>query len=96
MKIGTRAKAGEPKVETNLTVNWDGMTPEDIQALAQAALIVKVQSSWRKSSIPAEATVNVVDFKVGTRAPKKSLADQVSELSAADRAALIARLQSLV
>lgn len=94
VKVTTRPKAGEEKVETVLTLNWDGMTTEDIKALAQQALIVKLQSQWRKDGIPAEANVNVVDHKVGTRAPKKSLAETISSMSAEDRKALLEKLQA--
>jgi len=94
-EVSTRPAAGEEAVKTNLTLNWEGMTPEDLQALAQQALIVKLQGSWRKGTIPTDVTVNVVDHKVGTRAPKKSLVEQVATMSAADRAALIAQLTAM-
>jgi len=96
MKVSTKLNASAEKTDTNLTINWAGMTPEDVQALAQQALIVKLQGQWRRDgAIPAEATVNATDHKVGSRAPKKSLEETVASLSADDRTALIARLLAM-
>lgn len=93
--VSTKANKDATAVVTELTLNWDGMTESDLMALAQQALIVKLQGAWRKGEIPASATVNVVDHKVGTRAPKKSLAEQLSSLSASERAELIAKLTAM-
>lgn len=93
-EVQTKAKAGAEAVTTNLTINWEGMTPEDIRALAQQALIVKVQGNWRANGIPAgDHTVNAVDYKPGTRAPRKpaDLATLIAQMSAEDRAALLAK-----
>lgn len=81
-------------VETKLSLNWEGMTPEDIRALAQQALIVKLQGGWRKNGIPTEATVNVVDHKIGTRAPKgkPDLAALFAAMTADERAAFLAKV----
>ena len=94
-EVTTRPAAGAEAVTTNLTVNWEGMTPDDIQALAQQALIVKLQGKWRKDGIPnGDATVNAVDYKIGTRAPKgkPDLATMIAKLSPEEKAALLAKL----
>lgn len=94
-KVNTKPEAGAEAVTTNLTLNWEGMTTEDVQALAQQALIVKLQGQWRKNGIPAgDATVNVIDHKVGTRqAPtKQTLEQMIGALSAEEKAALLAKL----
>ena len=39
--VETRPQAGQQAVETMLTIDWSDMTAEDVQALAQQALIVK-------------------------------------------------------
>ena len=66
-KLNARAEA----IETNLTINWDGMTEDDVRALAQQALIVKLQSNWRNGTIPAgDHEVKATDFRVGVRAPR--------------------------
>lgn len=93
-EVTTRPAAGAEGVVTNLTVNWEGMTPEDIQALAQQALVVKLQGKWRKDGIPSgDATVNASDYKIGVRAPrvKQTLEQMLAALSPADKAALLAK-----
>jgi hypothetical protein len=95
-EVQTKPAAGEQAVITNLTINWDGMTEEDTRALAQQALIVKLQSGWRKNGIPqGDTEVNAVDFRVGVRAPRqpKDLAAMIAALSPEDKAALLAKLQ---
>lgn len=93
-EVTTKPAAGAEGVTTNLTINWDGMTPEDIQALAQQALIVKLQGKWRTGGIPAgDATVDATDYKIGVRAPrtKQTLEQMLAALSPADKAALLAK-----
>lgn len=93
-EVATRPAAGAEAVTTNLTINWDGMTPDDIRALAQQALIVKVQGVWRKDGIPAgDHTINAVDYKPGTRAARKpaDLKTLLAAMTPEDRAALLAQ-----
>lgn len=93
--VKTRAKAGEQAIKTNVTINWDGMNEDDVRALAQQALIVKLQSNWRSNGIPESDTeVNAVDFKVGARAPRKApdILAMVNTLTAEQKAALLAKL----
>lgn len=92
--VKTKPAQGESAIETNLTIDWSGMEPADIQALAQQALIVKVQGEWRRSSIPeGEFTLNAADYKVGVRkAPtKQTLEGMLAKLSAEERSALLAK-----
>lgn len=94
--ISTKVNATDKEAtNTNLTLNWDGMTPEDIRALAQQALIVKVQAGFRRAkAIPGEATINVVEHKVGSRAPRQpvNLLDAVKNMSPEEKAKLLAML----
>ena len=98
--IKTRQADGMPAITTNLSINWDGMTDDDVKALAQQALIVKLQGKWRAGvkagtgTIPTEETVNAVDHKVGTRAPKAlpDLAAMIAALSPEQKAAMLAKL----
>ena len=95
IEVTTRPAAGAEAVTTNLSINWEGMTTEDVQALAQQALIVKLQGKWRKDGIPnGDATVNAADYKIGTRAPKgkPDLATMIAALTPAEKAALLAKL----
>jgi hypothetical protein len=96
-EVSTKPNAESEAVITNLTLNWDGMTAEDIQALAQQALIVKLQGGWRKNGIPqGDFTVNVVDHKVGARAPRGpvNVAALIDKMSPEEKAALLAKLQA--
>lgn len=97
-EVTTRPAAGAEPVKTNLTLNWDGMTEDDLRALAQQALIVKLQGSWRKNGIPEEVTVNVVEHKVGTRAARGpvNIASAVANLSDEEKQALLAKLQAML
>jgi len=92
-EVDTRPSAGAEAVRTDLTINWEGMTPEEIRELAQQALVVKLQGKWRKDGIPAGAhEVNAADYKVGTRGPrtKPTLESLFAAMSAEDRAAFLA------
>ncbi len=79
--ISTKPEAGAESVKTEITFNWDGVSPEEIQAIAQRALVVKVQGGYRKNGIPATDTVNVSDHKPGVRAPRAK-ADPIALLMA--------------
>jgi len=91
-------KDAEEAIKTNLTINWDDMSPEDIRDLAQAALIVKLQGQWRNNGIPTECTVKAADHKVGvrvkdTRTPLEKALAALSALPADQRAAALAKYQ---
>lgn len=94
IEVDTRANKDADSVKTNLTIDWDGCTEDDLRAMAQQALIVKLQGAWRKNGIPAgEHTVKAADYKVGVRAKREpaSLDAMLQKLSAEDRAALLAK-----
>ncbi len=94
VEVTTKATAAGEAVITNLSIDWADMSPEDTRALAQQALVVKLQGHWRKNGIPVgDATVKAADHKVGVRAPKKP-ADIVSlfyKMSAEERADFLAK-----
>lgn len=94
VEVDTRPAAGAEAVTTNLSINWEGVSPEEVQALAQQALVVKLQGKWRKDGIPAgDFSVNASDYKIGVRAPrvKQTLEQMLAALSPAERAALVAK-----
>lgn len=94
-EVVTRPAAGAEGVKTNLTIDWTGFSDEDMRALAQQALVVKLQGAWRKNGIPAgDFTVKASDHRPGVRAPREklSLAEQLKRLSPEERAELIASL----
>lgn len=95
IEVDTRPSAGADSVKTVLTINWEGMSQDDIVALAQQSLIVKLQAGWRKNGIPAgEHSINAVDYKIGVRAKREpqTLENMLKALSADELKALIARL----
>lgn len=95
-EVTTRAAAGEAEVLTNLKIDWTDMTPEDIRALAQQALIVKLQGQWRRNGIPAgEHEVKAADFKPGTRQARTPLtpAQIAQKLTPEQKAELLKMLQ---
>lgn len=89
-------------VNTAFTFNWDNVTADEIRAMAQSGLVIKLQSQMRRdavkngAAIPATLNVNVSDHKPGTRAVRvvKSLDQQIGELNDEQRAALLARLMA--
>ena len=96
VSVSTKADAKADAVRTNLTLDWEGCSPEDIRALAQQALVVKLQGNCRRNGIPADTTVKVSDHKVGTRAPKAvpDILAVIQKMSPEDRAKAIAALQA--
>lgn len=92
--IATKVNKDAEPVNTVLTFNWDGMSEDDLKALAQQALIVKLQSGYRKNGIPETATINVAEHKVGTRAPRApvDIFAKVGQMSAEEKAKLLALL----
>lgn len=94
VNVDTRLAAGAEAVTTNLKIDWSDMSAEDVQALAQQALVVKLQGQWRRHGIPAgECTVKASDHKIGVRAPKtkQTLEQMLAALSPAERADLVAK-----
>jgi hypothetical protein len=75
--ISTKPAAGMDAVKSHVTVDWTGMIEDDLRALAQQALIVKLQANLRrgyeKNGIPTSIDVKATDYKVGTRAPKPAV-----------------------
>lgn len=92
----TKADAKAEAIKTNVILNWEDCSPEEIRALAQQALIVKLQGGWRRNGIPTEVTVNVKDHKAGARAPKAApdILALIQKMSPEDRAKAIAALQA--
>ncbi len=93
-KVSTKAAAAAEAITTELTLDWTGVTEEDLRALAQQALIVKLQSGWRKNGIPSETTVKVADHRPGVRAPKakQDVLALARAMTPEQRAALLAEL----
>lgn len=65
------AKTTVNKLEhiSHVTIDWKGMTDDDIQAMAQRSLIIRWQNANRtKEVIPNErVTLKATDYRLGTR-----------------------------
>lgn len=94
-EVDTRPSKDAESIKTNLTIDWEGVSEDDLRALAQQALVVKLQGSWRKNGIPdGDFTVMAAEHKVGSRAARKpfDLMASVATLTAEQKAELLARL----
>ena len=92
--IHTKADKDSAAVETALRIDWEGMTVADLRAMAQQAMIVKLQASYRRNGIPDKATIKAADYKVGTRvAAKKDPVAAINKLSDADKAKVLEMLR---
>lgn len=82
--------------KSNVTIDWTGMSLEDIQALAQRSIIIKKQNSDRTNgTIPESAyTLKAVEYRLGVRAERKpaDLESLLKKLSPEDLQALLAKL----
>lgn len=94
-EVSTKADARAEAVTTKLTIDWEGISQEEIRAMAEQALVVKLQGNWRKNGIPAEVTVKASDYKPGTRqaAPAKgNILAAIEKMTPEQKAELLARL----
>ncbi len=91
---GVKSKVKVEPIKTKLVIDWDGLTDDEMRAMAQAALIVKWQGNARTNGIPATAEIKATDYKIGVRTPKKVLTieEQLAALSPAERKALVDKL----
>lgn len=96
MKIETQVdcstKIDGTSYKTNLTIDWSGMTPRDLQEIAEGRIVIRFQDeNRRKGTIPdKEVALKATDFRVGTRrksepmTPEQALAklspEQLQEL----------------
>lgn len=97
--VTTRPAAGAEGIDTNLSINWEGMSDDDLRQLAQQALVVKLQAQWRKNGIPAgDLEIHAADYRPGTRATKTkpSIESMLSALTPAEKQALVAKLLATV
>ena len=93
--VTTRPAAGAEGIDTNLTINWSGMSEDDLRQLAQQALVVKLQAQWRKNGIPAgDLEIRATDYRPGTRATKTkpSIESMLAALSPEEKRTLVEKL----
>ena len=90
-------QSGKKPVSTDLTIDWTGMTEDDMRAMAQQSLIIKVRITWKKNGVPAVDNIKAVDHRVGTRAvagPVDIMAE-VSKMTPEERLAMIERVKAM-
>lgn len=90
MKVSTKKDKNAAAVVTDVTIVRDD--PQAQAALADQALIVKVQGIWRKNGIPAQATLKYSEYAPGSR---HAGAVDYTALTPEERKALIEKLQAI-
>ena len=96
--VSTRVTKGSAAINTSLTIDWEGMTPEIYQAFATQAIKVKLQSNWRENGIPSEHTVKAVDIAPGRRIAPVMTPEQAMQVVINDpqqRARMLAELLAM-
>lgn len=94
MKVSTKPNKTGIAVVTNLTVEWND--PQAERALALQALVVKLQGTWRKGTIPSEASVKLSDYAPGTRhAADVNPFEAIKAMTPEERKAMIEKLKGL-
>ena len=75
--------------KSNVTIDWSGMTDDEMQALAQRSIIIRKQNADRTNGVipPERYTIKATDYKIGTRAVKTppTLAELLAALPEGER-----------
>lgn len=100
MKVETRLAKGASPVETDLTLDWTGVTPEKMKELAERSVVISVQRVYRDAGkIPATDKIIVKDFMEGKGRPERQLTPEkvlanVEKMTPEQRAELLKKLQA--
>ncbi len=71
--VETSLRAGMREQETEFTIDWAGISPEQERELAARTLRIKRQGIWRREGIiPKQEKILAVDHVFGTRMPRKT------------------------
>lgn len=85
--------------ETKVTIDWTGVTREELEELAASTVVINEQAIWRTSGkIPAAETIKVREQLdrprgAGFKATPESLAARALKMSPDEVKALMAHLQ---
>jgi len=94
-QVSASTKVNKVSHKSNVTIDWTGMTDDDLQALAQRSIIIRKQNADRLAGvIPEERYVlKAADFKIGARVARVAQTPEqmLASLSEEDRAKLIAK-----
>jgi hypothetical protein len=102
LKLETHVSANttidKVKHVSNVTINWEGISLDQLQALAQRSIVIRKQNDDRNAGvIPGAAyTIRAADYVIGTRRARtpESLESLLGKLSAEERAQLLAKYLS--
>lgn len=93
--IKTRLAEGAPQVSTNVTVDFSGVSREELEELASKSVIITEQGNWRKNGeIPTgDFTISVREQLDRERAPRGpvDVSKLLAKMDPAERAALLAK-----
>lgn len=80
---------------TNLTIDWTGVSEEQVQALAQRSIVIKWQNDNRTNGRVPETSESIAasDYVLGVRKERVKMTPEqmLNALSPEERAALIAK-----
>lgn len=63
LKILTRVEKGRAHRETSLSIDWEGVTPKQMEVMALGFVIYSLQCRWRKEGkIPETCDVMALEF----------------------------------
>lgn len=93
--VSASTKVNKVSHKSNVTIDWTGMTDDDLQALAQRSIIIRKQNADRLAGDVPEAayTIKAVDYRIGVRAARVAQTPEqmLAALPPEERAALIAK-----
>ncbi len=97
----TRIAAGDEQHTTVAQFNFDGVTYDQLQALAMRSLVIGAQAIYRTAGhVPSTDTIKVADMLAKERnaggkvMSVEKLAGNISKMSAEDKAKMLALLQA--
>lgn len=83
--VTASTKVNNVNHKSHVTIDWTGMTDDDVQALAQRSLIIRKQNADRTAGIvpPERYTIKATDYKLGARVPKQPVSPEqiIAQLS---------------
>jgi hypothetical protein len=99
VKFKTRITKDSDVIETTADVNWDGVTNDQLKALALRSVIIGTQAMYRMGEyVPAIDEIVVVDMlkreKGGFKATPKSIVAKVNKMTPEQRAEILEQLMN--
>jgi len=79
----TRLVAGGDVVTTNATINWDGVTDEQLKSLAMRSVVIATQDVYRTAGhVPSTDTIDVAKMLTRERAAFKQTPESMAARAA--------------